>query len=231
MTKLSSGFQYLIKKFGPPQNGEPVPKEVREAYASRVPQTMLDFWEEYGTGLWLDGYFQLCRPDQYQSLVDFILQGDPDFPPEKSVLIGFSAFGTLLIWNNKNYFLKISLYNKIAYSFHLSPDFPILPPDKDISAVLISIDSEVFDYLERTKEAKPLFKRALKKLGPLAYGECYGFIPALELGGREVLEEVHKRPARPYFQMVADLDPIALRYNDLENHQVRFVRYLGEPAA
>lgn len=227
MTELSDIFKYIIEEFGSPSGGEDVPDDILRAYASRVPQTMLDFWKECGTGLWLDGYFQLCRPDRYQELVNMILKGDPDFPPEECVLIGFSAFGKLLIWNNKNYYLSVSLYEKISYANCFSRDFPVLSKEKAISSGLMMIDSKAYDYRERTEKASPLFKRALKKLGSLAYGECYGFIPALKLGGREILDELHKRPALPHFRMVAELGPIELRFNDLENQTVRVLRYLG----
>ena len=227
MTELSKDFQYILKKFGRPVGGEQVPVDVLAAYADRVPQTMLDFWKEYGTGLWLDGYFQLCRPDKYQELVHLILDGDPDFPPRESALIGFSAFGKLMIWNNRNYFLSVNLYDKIAYTDHCDDDFPVLPKEMTIAIDLSRIDGKSYDYFERTKKAAPLFKRTLKKLGPLAYGECYGFIPARELGGLEVLDEVHKRPALPYFRMVSQLAPIELRFNDLENRKVRVLRDLG----
>ncbi|AQS85524.1 MAG: GAD-like domain-containing protein [Acetobacter aceti] len=227
MIELSEDFQFVLEEFGRPIGGEQVPTEVLAAYADRVPQTMLDFWKECGTGLWLDGYFQLCRPDKYQELVSLILDGDPDFPPKESVLIGFSAFGKLLIWNNTNYFLSLSLYNKVAYTSHLNSNFPILQPNRELPAELSGIDDDTYDYTERTEKAAPLFRRALKKLGPLAYGECYGFVPARELGGLEILDEVHKRPALPYFRMVSQLAPIKLRYIDLENHKVRVLRDLG----
>ncbi|WP_026440726.1 GAD-like domain-containing protein [Acidocella facilis] len=226
MTKLNANFAYCIKKFGPPAGGEPVPIEVREAYRGRVPESLLDFWEEYGAGLWLDGRFQLVRPDRYQSLVDMILTGDPDFPAEASVLIGYSAFGTLLIWNNRNYFLDIDLVSKIADTQHVDPTHPILPPDRALPSILGHVDSDAYDFSEH-ETAKPLFTRALKKCGKLSYGECYGFFPAVGLGGLGVLDEVRKVRAAEHFAIIAQLEPIELRYMDTHNPKVTVLRQLG----
>ncbi|WP_026439403.1 GAD-like domain-containing protein [Acidocella facilis] len=226
MTKLNANFAYCIKKFGPPAGGEPVPAEVREAYRSRVPQSLLDFWEEYGAGLWLDGRFQLVRPDRYQSLVDMILKGDPDFPAETSVLIGYTAFGELLVWNNKNYFLRIDLVSKTAYTRHVSPKCRILPPERALPSNLSRVDSEAYDFSEYGT-ARPLFDPALKKCGRLSYGECYGFFPAVGLGGLGVLDEVRKVRAAEHFAIIAQLEPIQLRYNDTENRKVVVLRHLG----
>jgi hypothetical protein len=48
-----------------------------------------------------------------------------------------------------------------------------------------------------------LFKRAVKKLGPLEIGECYGFFPALALGGSPELEHLKRVSAPEYFAIVA----------------------------
>lgn len=225
MTKLNANFAYCIKKFGPPVGGEPVPAEVREAYRGRVPQSLLDFWEECGVGVWLDGRFQLVRPDRYQSLVEMILKGDPDFPPESSVLIGYGAFGTLLVWNNKNYFLDINLVGKYAYTNHVSPKCWILPPDRKLPSELSRVDSG-YDFFEHGT-AKPLFDRALKKCGKLSYGECYGFFPAVGLGGLGVLDEIRKVRAAEHFAIIAQLDSIELRYMDTETPKITVLRRLG----
>lgn len=228
MTKINENFAYCIEEFGAPAGGEAVSAEVREAYRDKVPQSLLDFWEEYGTGLWLTGRFQLVRPDRYQGLVDMILNGDPDFPPEHSVLIGYTAFGQLLVWHEKNYFLKIDLVTKVAYTRHVSPKHPILDAGRSLPSTLAQIDGKAYDFFEH-ESAKPLFDRAVKKCGKLSYGECYGFFPAVGLGGLGVLAEVRKVPAPEHFALIAQLEPIELHYNDTENRKVVVLRDLGAP--
>ena len=93
---LNANFAYCLKKFGLPMGGEAVPPEVLAAYGGRTPSSLRDFWKQCGVGLWLDGRFQLCRPDRYQPILDMILANDPHYPPAESTLLGFTAFGRLL---------------------------------------------------------------------------------------------------------------------------------------
>ncbi len=224
---LNANFAYCLKKFGLPMGGEAVPPEVLAAYGGRTPSSLRDFWKQCGVGLWLDGRFQLCRPDRYQPILDMILANDPDYPPAESTLLGFTAFGELLIWHNKQYLLTVDLVNKIANTQHLSPKHPILPPERSIGSALGFIDQPSYDFLEHTDSAKPLFARALKKLGPLALGECYGFFPAMGLGGLGVLSELRRVRALEHFAIIAQLDPIELRFNDFAQQRVVRLRNLG----
>ncbi|MCW8308660.1 GAD-like domain-containing protein [Acidiphilium sp. PA] len=227
MTMLNSGFAYCIEKFGSPLDGETFPHDVVERYRGKVPDAMLDFWSQYGSGLWLDGYFQLVRPDRYDGLINVILGDDPDFPSQKSVLIGYSAFGTLLVWNNKNYFLRVDLVNRYAYTRHVNSKHPVLDPDRSLPSTLNAVDGGVYDFIENTDAAKPLFARAIKQSGKLGYGECYGFVPAVGLGGRGVLEEVQRVRALEHFSILAQLGPIELRYMDTERRKIVVLRALG----
>jgi hypothetical protein len=190
---------------------------------------MLDFWEKYGTGLWLDGRFQLVRPDRYQGLIDMLLEGDLDFPTNQSVLIGYGAFGKLLIWNNKNYFLRLDLVDKDAYTGHVDPKHPSWEGDRELPMILSGVDRPGYDCFEKNVTAKPLFTRAMKKCGKLAYGECYGFVPAVGLGGRGVLDEVQKVRAAEHFAIIGQLEPIQLRYSDTENKKIVVLREIGAP--
>ncbi|RXE86551.1 glutamyl-tRNA amidotransferase [Pseudoalteromonas sp. A757] len=52
---------------------------------------------------------------------------------------------------------------------------------------------------------KPLFERAVEKLGPLENGEIYGFVPALALGGEPKLENLQKVKATEHLAFLADL--------------------------
>jgi hypothetical protein len=227
MATLNSGFAYCVKKFGGPRDGEPLPAGVIDRYRAWVPASMVDFWETYGGGIWLDGRFQLVRPDRYQELVNVLLAGDPDFPPDESVMIGYGAFGNLLIWNNESYFLEVDLANQFSYTNHVNPSHPVLDADRELPRELSNVDQATYDFIERTDAAKPLFARAMKKCGKLGYGECYGFVPAVGLGGRGVLEAVQLVRALEHFSILAQLGPIELRYMDTETRKIVVLRALG----
>jgi hypothetical protein len=184
MSELNEDFAYCVEKFGRSAGGERIDPGVIEAYRSIVSDSMVAFWKECGVGLWLDGRFQLVRPDRYRGLLNIILRDDPDYRPDKSVLIGYGAFGQLFIWNNDKYLLNVDLVTKVAYTNLPNPRFNIMSPDVKLPMELSHIDDVIYDRRDRTTDAKPLFARAVKKCGKLGYGECYGFVPAVELGGR-----------------------------------------------
>jgi len=73
---------------------------------------------------------------------------------------------------------------------------------------------------------KPLFKRAARKLGSLEIGECYGFVPALALGGIADIARLKRQKAPEHFAIVAQ----TMEYNliDVQGYgQSVVVRSIG----
>ncbi|WP_211230551.1 GAD-like domain-containing protein, partial [Inquilinus limosus] len=103
MADFPRSFQRALEKFGEPQGGEAVPTSVFRAYQGRLPDGLLRFWEQHGLGMWLDGYFQFCNPDVYHQVVQAILGNDPQLKADQSHLVGFSAFGHLLVRNEEHH--------------------------------------------------------------------------------------------------------------------------------
>ena len=50
-----------------------------------------------------------------------------------------------------------------------------------------------------------LFRKALKKLGPLQHDECFGFEPAIALGGSESVENVRIVKLREHLSILSQL--------------------------
>ena len=99
--------------------------------------------------------------------------------------------------------------------------------DRAVGSILGGLDGPGYEFFEHTENSKPLFTRALRKCGALEFGECYGFFPALGLGGLGVLSELRRVRALEHFAIIAQLEPIELRYNDLVNKRVVRLRELG----
>ena len=47
-----------------------MPKEVIEKYRNLVPKEMIEIWEKYGLGSFLNGYLRVINPDDYKELVE-----------------------------------------------------------------------------------------------------------------------------------------------------------------
>lgn len=56
-------------------------------------------------------------------------------------------------------------------------------------------------------------------------GECYGFFPALEIGGVSLVENTRKVKALEHFTFLAQLGPV--RLFDYSSGRQQFVRELG----
>mgnify|MGYP002079457892 CR=1 FL=1 len=56
---------------------------------------------------------------------------------------------------------------------------------------------------QRKNFKKRLFQQALKQHGPLAPDESYGFVPALPLGGKEVMTQIQKVKTLEYLDLLA----------------------------
>ena len=152
----------------------------------------------------LDGKFQFCRPADYMNLVEQIFAGDPDLLPSATHMVGFSAFGELLLWNEQHERVLVNLPRLAArvraFDFR-EPDDPAHLP---LATPLYRLDREgSFDVFEQDDVAEPLFARALARLGPPDFGQCYGFVPMLALGGSAKLDRIERLDAAVHFSLLA----------------------------
>jgi len=96
---------------------------------------------------------------------------------------------------------------------------PRLNPEKDDAAIIaffLSKDKDDFDF-DDYKE-KPLFARALKKLGPLSVDEMYEFEPALSIGGMPKLENLAKVKMIEYLDLLSQFGSIEITHLDISRH-------------
>ena len=47
-----------------------MPEEVIEKYASKVPDELVELWQQYGLGFLLDGYLKIINPEEYVEFVE-----------------------------------------------------------------------------------------------------------------------------------------------------------------
>ena len=78
---------------------------------------------------------------------------------------------------------------------------------------------------ERDGDRQLLFDRAVQTLGPLQFGEVYGLVPALGLGGAYDLEHLRRVAAPGHFSILAQIGPFELI--DATTFPSRAVRLIG----
>ncbi len=221
---LSEDFSYLVEEFGKPKKATQLPAATIAALRGKLPDSLLDFWTECGVGVWLDGKFQFCNPEDYRSIVEMICGSDKDFDAPHCHAIGFSAFGELYIWHEKHRYLNADLPLLQATASMLRPQK--LTDERAIATPLAFLDGKRSgEMYDDSADAKPLFARALKKLGELNPGEIYGFVPALGLGGPPRLENLQRVRALEHFAILAQIG--RLRLMDYSSGAGVFVREIG----
>ena len=137
---------------------------------------------------------------------------------------------------------RLSLYRMLARRAGSVPE-ALLPPNialpnphltgglpfqvfPGLGQLLVMLDQDgAADWREDSGKAPLMFQKVRSALGEVALGECYGFVPALKLGGQAKVENVRRMSALEHFSILAQLGPVELfDYSDMSQ---KFVRHLG----
>jgi len=205
---LSKNFQYSLKKFGEPITyANPTDAELA-SWSGIVPEPLIDFWRLYGWTSFLKGQLWLPNPRDFDPLMETLFAGDPQIDYRTCHLIAYSAFGSLYIWSEEFNVINLELPHGWVLCGTITANDPkgnldnlaTFPFFGDIKTAYNSVD----------EDSKPLYSRAVKKYGALEPGECFGFVPALVLGGSGNLDEIKRVKALEHFIFIAQLQPLTL---------------------
>ncbi|WNG41391.1 DUF1851 domain-containing protein [Archangium violaceum] len=184
-------FQLFIEDVGEATFRTPVLDLSLEKYGKLLPGKLLEYWREEGWCGYADGLFWTVNPEDYDGLADLWLSGTPYEKVDRYHIVARSAFGNLYAWGERNHrTLTIACPTHALIGIDKELRTPAKDPDVAVQAFFASMDRQDFDMKDASK--KYLFERALKKLGPLAPDEIYGFEPALVAGGKNRLENLRK---------------------------------------
>lgn len=179
-------FKEFKKKHGLPTKCRPTTEKSLKEYRAKLPDALIAEWEEVGWCAYGDGLIWIVYPDELKAPVKEWLGAS-----SKALAFARSAFGHLFLWDDEG--------------AHM------LDPQHGTIATLINKIELVFNstlcskaYLDTVLDQK-LFHKALKKLGPLEYDECYGFEPAIALGGPGTLSTLKKVKLREHLSILAQL--------------------------
>lgn len=206
----------LLNESGNALSSQLVTKEQLVAFQGKLPNLLLKFWQDQGWGSYYDGLLWTVNPEDYRDVLAEWVRDTPYEHETDNHVIARTAFGDLYVWNGTK-----------GFYFHTSSSAHWLIPgtgdtsidaerlEKHIDIFFSVVDEENID--EEDENGKPLFKRALKKLGPLEANEMYGFEPALCLGGSPILKNLKKVDIFAHLSLLADLQPTeVLEFDDLE---------------
>lgn len=194
--------------FGPPINRRDVPVEKIEKFLGKLPDKLLEYWQVYGWCGYAKGLFWTVDPDEWGDTLEDWIAETPFMDKDAYYVIGRSAFGELALWgtNTGQSLTIITPYGRVYPSF--SPDFKEDGPDLSLQLFFSSNSRSSYEFTDT--EDKPLFERALAKLGPLDHDTMYGFVPALALGGQPKLERLQRLDAHVHLNILSQVTELQI---------------------
>lgn len=167
-------------------------------YANKAPKELITLWQEVGLGIFGDGLFRIVPPDDYQDFVDTYIE---DREKYFEYLLPFmtTAFGDIFVWvkdifQNREYVIFINVR---------SGDWNIVTSRMDLLFSLYIVSEEC---LKRNFDLKISdFSKLVDRLGMPAEDECYGYVPALALGGSKSLKNIQVVKMLPYIEIIAQM--------------------------
>ncbi|WP_177435509.1 GAD-like domain-containing protein [Pseudomonas sp. Sample_22] len=201
-------FSIFLDTFGGPVDRREVPASSMKRYRGKLPNQLLEYWDEHGWCGYADGILWLVNPQEYEGVVASWLEGTKFEQFDNYHLIARGAFGDLYFWGEKTgASLKItSVLSRYTARTSLYAEDEM---DKALRSFILSRNVDSNDYGD-------LFKPAKKKLGPLRHDEMYGFVPALMFGGPDTLDHLEKVKAVEHLTLlsqIAELQPYS--FSDL----------------
>lgn len=172
----------------------PVPAEIIEEYRGRVPDELVEVWEQYGYGTFAEGFLRVIDPKLYEAEVGDCIgktQGDGIAIP-----IMVTGLGDLITWEPSLGVVGI-LYREGRIA-GLGSKFRTF-------FMLTLMDGAA--HLSRTLNWD-LFPEAVAAHGELPYDQSFIFVPLLSLGGQAKVENLQKRETIAAIQVAVDLQGV-----------------------
>lgn len=165
-------------------------------YSDKAPKELLMLWQEVGLGIFCNGLFRIVSPDDYQDFVDTYIE-DRERYFEYSLPFMTTAFGDIFVWVK-------DICQKREYAIFLnvrSGNWSIITSRIDLLFSLYMAEEE---WLKRFFDLKVTdFSKLTDKLGIPAADECFGYVPALVLGGSKSLKNIQLVKMAPYIEIIA----------------------------
>lgn len=209
-------FEVFIEEFGEATQRANVPETAIEKWHGKLPDKLLSYWKEEGWCSYANGLFWTVDPDEYEDLIDEWLEDTKLEQLDSFHVIARSAFGDLYACGEKtgrSVTVACPLNKISALPKGLKPK---KKEDLDLSICAFFSSSNKSRFNLKDEGGKPLFDRAVERLGKLAPDEMYGFEPALVLGGPMRLENLFKVKIDVHLTILRQLAAPTLPFTNLD---------------
>jgi hypothetical protein len=197
-------FDTFIKSMGGATSYRPATPESMARYRGRLPNYLLQRWQEEGWRGYANGLFWTVNPQDFEHILPRWLESTSLRNLDKFHVFGRTGFGELYAWA-EHYGCNVIISCPIGVITAIAQNFakPSPRPDLGMSVFFGRAEKEEFDLEDDNDER--LFERAAKKLGPLGEKEIYGFEPALALGGPRQLAHLAKLDMAIHLNLLSEM--------------------------
>ena len=179
-----SAFADFEAAFGPSANRLFPAEDVVRRFEGRLPEEMLDLWRADGWCSYGAGLIWIVNPEMFADIIGDWVNVQGELP----VVFMRTAFAHLYFWHQGAvYSLDVQTGNAVEVTRRFFRIFSLL------------CDPEIRQKILR----EPLFREASARLGPPDADECYGFEPALALGGPGTIDTVRRVKVREHLAILA----------------------------
>jgi hypothetical protein len=170
-----------------PRSGEyrhPSPELVAE-FQSTLPPDLIEEWKTCGWCEYGDGLIWFVDPRLFE-----------DFLGQRALSASHTIFARTAFAD------LFSVCDGVVYCFMTQHnEMRVISRQFDLFGAMTLRDQTFLKDFARIR----LFKAARKKLGSLSHEECYGFVPALALGGEVRVENLKKVKMLEYLDILSQL--------------------------
>jgi hypothetical protein len=184
--RYDEDFDGFLEDFGEPHSAQAIPAAVFEEYRKKLPEQLLSYWRGVGACGFKQGLFWLVNPADYQATLDSWLVGTKFESRDDLSVIARTGFGKLYVWR-KGYGNVLDIHPYISTVYYMKKTDETLLSEADENKKMrffwgfMNLDEcDLKDSAD-----KPMFERALKKLGAVSRDGMYGYKERLSLGGKE----------------------------------------------
>jgi hypothetical protein len=162
------------------------PENVIEQYRGRVPEEIIEIWRRRGLGSFRNGFLKIINPEEYNDVFASAYPGENICIP-----LFATGMGDIIIWQNNSTFIIVNFGKKILNGL-----------TQKVSSLLLSLNEDWF--CEESLFWKH-YTKAIETYGPLAYDECFGYVPLLGLGGSEQVKNLQKVKIKEQIMVITEL--------------------------
>ena len=157
-------------------------------YREFVPKSLIDFWEQYGFGSFMNGYLKIVNPDDYQDILDEAYENE-----DCAIVVAITGLGDFIVWNKERGWFYI-IFFRHGTTDAISNDFEKLLHKDFVNDDVLRLDFNVKDYYP-----------AKERLGELEFNQCFGYVPLLGIGGSEQSENLDKVGIEEHIYIISQM--------------------------